>query len=69
MLAAHEMRSRPGKPNQRKGQDEKFLIASIFMNSGVFPWENKHDSHRIFVPERPREKFMNWPFFWFGLPG
>ena len=33
------------------------------MNSGIFPWENKHDSHRTFVSECPREKFMNWPFF------
>ena len=33
----------------------------------IFPWENKHDSHRTFVPVCPREKFMNWPFF--GLPG
>ena len=47
------VRSRPGKPNQRKGQNEKF------MNSGVFPQENKHDSHRTFVPECPCEKFMN----------
>ena len=46
------------------------------MNSGVFPWENKHDSHWTFVPECPCEKFMNWPFFglvcqghfWFSLP-
>ena len=36
-------------------------ISPIFVNSGVFPQENKHDSH--FVPERPCEKFMNWPFF------
>ena len=33
------------------------------MNYGVFPWENKHDSHWTFVPECPCEKFMNWPFF------
>ena len=35
-----------------------------FVNSGVFPWENKHDesSHRTFVPVCPCEKFMNWPF-------
>ena len=41
------VRSRPGKPNQRKGQNEKKFtkFATIFVNSGVFPWENKHDSH------------------------
>ena len=32
------------------------------MNSGVFPLENKRDSHRTFVPVCPREKFMKWPF-------
>ena len=37
------------------------------MNSGVFPWENKHDSHRTFVPECPREKFVKWPsLVWFA---
>ena len=32
----------------------------------IFPWENKHDSHRTSVPECPREKLMNWPLFWFA---
>ena len=40
------LRSRPGKPNQRKGQNEKFMnFAHFCENSGVLPWENKHDSH------------------------
>ena len=39
------LRSRPDKPNQRKGQNEKFMNLAHFVNSGVFPWENKHDSH------------------------
>ena len=52
-----------GKPNQIKGQNEKFMNFAHFVNSGAFPWENKHDSHRTFVPVCPREKFMNWPFF------
>ena len=41
-------RSPPGKPNQRKGQNEKFMnFAPIFVNSGVFFFcgEDKHDSH------------------------
>ena len=38
-------RSRPGKPNQRKGQNEKFMNFAHFVNSGAFPEENKHDSH------------------------
>ena len=33
------IRSRPGKPNQRKGQNEKFMISPNFVNSGVIPWE------------------------------
>ena len=42
-----KIRSRPGKPNQKKGQNEKFIWISrpFFVNSGVFfPGENKHDS-------------------------
>ena len=62
-LTRTQIRSRPGKPNQRKGQNESSWISPIFVNSGVFPWENKHDSHWTFVPECPCEKFMNWPFF------
>ena len=62
-----KFRSRPRKPNQRKGQNEKFMIFFVlppmFVNSGVFPWENKRDSYRTFVPVCPREKFMNCPFF------
>ena len=47
MLFSHAtIRSPPGKPNQRKGQNEKFMdFAHFCVNSGVFPWENKHDSH------------------------
>ena len=56
-------RSRPSKPNHRKGQNEKFINFALFVNSGVFSEENKHDSHWTFVPECPCEKFMNWPFF------
>ena len=39
-------RSRPGKPNQRKGQNEKFTnFAHFFVNSGVLPeGKNRHDS-------------------------
>ena len=46
---------------KKKGQNEKFM--NFAHHSGVFPWENKHDSHWTFVPECPWEKFMNWPFF------
>ena len=57
--------SRPGKKKPKKGPKRKVHeFSPAFVNSGdVFPWENKHDSHRTFVPECPREKFMNWPLF------
>ena len=60
----------PPQTKPKKGQNEKLMnFAFFFANSGVFPSENKCDSHRAFVPVCPREKFTNWPFFWFGLPG
>ena len=61
--AVHYLQSRPGKPNQRKGKAKSSWISPIFVNSGVFSWESKHDSHQTFVPVCPREKFMNWPLF------
>ena len=58
-----KLRSRPGKPNQKKGQNEKFMNFAHFCEFWCFPWENKHDSPWTCVPECPPEKFMNWPFF------
>ena len=41
-----KIRSRPGKPNQKKGPKRKVHESRpFFVNSGVFPWENKHDSY------------------------
>ena len=35
----------PGKPNQRKGQNEKFMnFAHCFVNSGVFPEESNRET-------------------------
>ena len=54
----------PRQAKPKKGQKREIHeFAHFCVNSGVFPWENKRDSHRTFVPECPREKFMNWPFF------
>ena len=36
------IRSRPSKPNREKGRNEKFMNFTLLVNSGVFPWENKH---------------------------
>ena len=57
-------RSRPGKPNQREGQNEKLMNFAHFCEFWCFSLgKNKHDSHWTFVPECPCGKFMNWPFF------
>ena len=39
------IRSRPGKPNQRKGQNEKFMNFAHFCEFWCFSLGNKHDSH------------------------
>ena len=53
----------PANQTKERAKTKSSWISPIFVNSGVSPWENKHDSHRTFVPECLREKFMNWPFF------
>ena len=39
------VRSRPSKPNQRKGQNEKFMNFAHFCEFWCFSLGNKHDSH------------------------
>ena len=56
----------PANQTKERAKTKSSCISPMFVNSGVFPWKNKHDSHRTFVPECAREKFMNWPFFWFA---
>ena len=53
----------PANQTKERAKTKSSWISPIFVNSGVFPQENKRDSHWTFVPECPREKFMNWPFF------
>ena len=53
----------PANQTKERAKTKSSWISPIFVNSGVFPWENKRDSHWTFVPECPCEKFMNWPFF------
>ena len=53
----------PANQTKKRAKTKSSWISPIFVNSGVFPWENKHDSHWTFVPECPCEEFMNWPFF------
>ena len=53
----------PANQTKERAKTRSSRISPIFVNSGVFPCENKADSHRTLVPECPWEKFMNWPFF------
>ena len=55
--------SRPGKPNQRKGQNEKFMNFAHFCEFWCFSLGNQARFTSNFCSECPREKFMNWPFF------
>ena len=48
-------RSRPGKPNQRKGQNEKFMNLAHFCEFWCFSLGKQAQ----FVLECPCEKFMN----------
>ena len=57
------IRSRPANQTKKRAKTKSSWISPIFVNSGVFPEENKYDSHWTFVPECPCERFMNWPFF------
>ena len=63
-------RSRPGKPNQRKGQNEKFMnFAHFWVNSGVFP-SGKQARFTLNICSRMRlRKVHELTFLWFGLPG
>ena len=35
----------PANQTKERGKTKSSRISPIFVNSGVFPWENKHDSH------------------------
>ena len=64
LLAENKIRSRPSKPNQRKGQNEKFMNFAHFCEFWCFSLgKQARFTSRTFVPECPCEKFMNWPFF------
>ena len=61
-------RSRPGKPNQRKGQNEKFMNFAHFCEFWCFSLgKQARFTYRTFVPECPYENFVNWLFLvWFA---
>ena len=50
----------PSKPNQRKGQNEKFMNVALFCELWCFSLgKQARFTYRTFVPESPCEKFMN----------
>ena len=52
--------------NQRKGRNKKFMHAAHFCeNSGVFPWENKRDSHLELSFQFSPGKVDELAFLWF----
>ena len=53
--------------NQIKGQNEKFMQFAHFCEFWCFSLGKQ--ARFTLVPECPCEKFMNWSFLWFGLPG
>ena len=65
------IRSRPGKPNQRKGQNAKFMNFAHFCEFWCFSLgKQARFTYRTFVPESPPpRKVHELAFPWFGLPG
>ena len=66
------LRSRPGKPNQRKGQNEKFMwISPIFLCEFWCFFLGKTSAIHIsnFCSGMPPGKVHELAFLWFGLPG
>ena len=62
-------RGRPGKPNQRKGQNEKFMnFAHFCVNSGVF-LRKTSTIHIELLFRNALRKVHELTFLWFGLPG
>ena len=60
-----KIRSRPA--NQRKGQNKKCMNSPMFVNSGVFPWQNKRDSHRILFRFAPgKSSWIGLSLVWFA---
>ena len=62
-------RSGPGKPNQRKGQNEKFMNFAHFVTSGVFSLGKQARFTLNFCSGMPLRKVHELTFLWFGLPG
>ena len=62
-------RSRPGKPNQRKGQNEKFMNFAHFCEFWCFSLGKQARFILNFCSGMPLRKVHELTFLWFGLPG
>ena len=62
-------RSRPGKPNQRKGQNEKFMNFAHFCEFWCFSLGKQARFTLNFCSRMPLRKVHGLTFLWFGLPG
>ena len=62
-------RSRPGKPNQRKGQNEKFMNFAHFCEFWCFSLGKQARFTLNFCSRIPLWKVHELTFLWFGLPG
>ena len=63
------VRSCPGKPNQRKGQNEKFMNLAHSCEFWCFSLGKQARFTLNFCSGIPLWKVHELAFFWFGLPG
>ena len=68
-VAGQKFRSRPGKPNQRKGQNEKFMNFAHFCEFWCFSLGKQARFTLNFCSRMPLRKVHEPTFLWFGLPG
>ena len=61
--------SRPGKPNQRKDQNEKFMNFAHFCEFWCFSLGKQARFTLNFCSGMPPRKVHELTFYWFGLPG
>ena len=62
------IRSRPSKPNQRKGQNEKFMNFAHFCEFWCFSLRKQARFTLNFCSGMPLRKVHEVTFLWFGLP-
>ena len=68
-LISVSIRSRPGKPNQRKGHNEKFMNFAHFCEFWCFSLGEQARFILNFCSGTPLRKVHELTFLWFGLPG